>query len=121
LIETGESIEEAVRLINKIRTEREDVTLTELPLDMSRSEAREALRHERRIEFALEGLYWSDVKRWQELDGYAEEIYPLEVTDRNGNVVETKFPNGWIDHYTYLPIPANELELNDNLSQNPGW
>ena len=121
LIETGGSVEEAIRLINKIRTGREDVTLTELSIGMSRSEAREALRHERRIEFALEGIYWSDVKRWQELDGYAEEIYPLEVTDRNGNVVERKFPNGWIDHYKYLPIPADELALNENLSQNPGW
>ena len=32
---------------------------------MSREEAREKVRHERRIELALEGRYWSDVKRWK--------------------------------------------------------
>ena len=121
IIETGGDVDEAIDLINKIRRDREDVTLKELPQGMSREEAREALRYERRIEFALEGRYWQDIKRWHELDGYADEIYPVEVRDRRGNLLETKFPNGYQENYKYLPIPDSELSLNENLEQNPGW
>jgi hypothetical protein len=62
-----------------------------------------------------------DIKRWQALDGYAHRIYPVEVRDHNGNLIETKFPNGYLDHYQLLPIPDNERSLNENLDQNPGW
>lgn len=117
IIETNGNIEEAITLINRIRTERNDVQLTSLPMGLSQEEAREALRHERRIEFALEGLYWADIKRWN----IGDNIYPIEVTDHNGNVIETKFPNGYLDYYDLLPIPDRELSLNDNLDQNPGW
>lgn len=56
IIETNGDINKAIRLINRIRTERLDVKLTPLPLGMSQDAARQKLRHERRIEFALEGL-----------------------------------------------------------------
>lgn len=117
LIETGGSIAEAVTLINQIRTGREDVNLSPLPSNLTREEAREKLRHERRIEFALEGLYWSDIKRWD----IAKDLYPLEIRDHKGNIIETKFPNGYLDHYRYMPIPDSEISLNENLTQNPGW
>src|SRR5690606_13330660 len=55
LIETGTDIDEAIGILNRFRTERVDVSITPLPMGMSQDEAREALRHERRIEFALEG------------------------------------------------------------------
>ncbi|MDF9799619.1 hypothetical protein OKW21_004882 [Catalinimonas alkaloidigena] len=117
IIETNGSIDEAVALINRIRTERDDVRITPLPMGLSQAEAREKLRHERRIEFALEGLYWSDIRRW----GIGNEIYPIEVKDHNGDVIETKFPNGYLEYYDLLPIPDSELSLNDMLEQNPGW
>jgi len=117
IIETNGNIDEAVALINRIRTERDDVKITELPMGLSQAEAREKLRHERRIEFALEGLYWTDIKRW----GIGKDIYPVEVRDHLGNLVETKFPNGYFDHYQLLPIPDGEIALNENLIQNPGW
>lgn len=117
IIETGGDIDEAVRLINRIRTERDDVTITELPMGLSQSEARERLRHERRIEFALEGLYYADIRRWN----IGDEIYPVEVRDHEGDLIETKFPNGYSEHHNLLPIPDREISLNPNLEQNPGW
>jgi hypothetical protein len=117
IIETNGSMDEAVALINRIRTERNDVKITPLPMGLSQAEAREKLRHERRIEFALEGLYWSDIKRWN----IGKDIYPVEVRDHNGNIIETKFPNGYLEFYNLLPIPDSELSLNENLVQNPGW
>lgn len=117
IIETDGNIDEAVNLINRIRTERDDVKLTPLPTTLSRAEAREELRHERRIEFALEGLYWSDIRRWD----IGKDIYPLDVQDHNSEIIETKFPVGYLQFYNLLPIPDSEISLNKNLSQNPGW
>jgi len=121
LIETGGSIDEAIELMNRIRSERDDVKISLIPSGISREEARDKLRHERRIEFALEGLYWMDIKRWHKLDGFLDDVYPIEIKDHNGNIIETKFPDGYQEHFSLLPIPNSELALNDNLEQNPGW
>ena len=117
LIETNGNIDDAVALINRIRTERNDVKISLLPMGMSQNEARQKLRHERRIEFALEGLYWADIKRWD----IGKDIYPLEIRDQNGGLIETKFPSGYLEYYNLLPIPDSERSLNRNLEQNPGW
>ncbi|HUV00561.1 MAG TPA: RagB/SusD family nutrient uptake outer membrane protein [Bacteroidales bacterium] len=117
LIETDGDIDEAISLINRIRTERVDVKITALPMGLSQNEAREKLRHERRIEFALEGLYWQDVKRWN----IGSDLYPIEIRDHLGNLVDTKFPNGYDEKYNLLPIPDSELSMNHNLVQNEGW
>ncbi|HUH47922.1 MAG TPA: RagB/SusD family nutrient uptake outer membrane protein, partial [Arenibacter sp.] len=81
LIETGGDISEAINLMNRIRTERDDVKITPLPMGLTREEARQSLRKERRVEFALEGLYWFDINRW----GIGNEIYPVEVLDHYGD------------------------------------
>lgn len=117
IIETGGNIDEAIHLINQIRTGRDDVKISLLPLGLTQAEARQRLRHERRVEFALEGLYWSDIRRWN----MGDELYPLQIKDHNGDVIETKFPDGYLDFYNLLPIPDSELSLNENLTQNPGW
>jgi hypothetical protein len=117
LIETDGGIKEAIALMNRIRTERDDVKISPLALDLSQNEAREKLRNERRVEFALEGMYWSDIRRW----GIGKDIYPVEVKDHNGDVIETKFPSGYLNYYNLLPIPDSEISLNENLEQNPGW
>jgi starch-binding outer membrane protein, SusD/RagB family len=117
LIKTNGNIDEALKLINRIRTERTDVKITSLPMGLTQSQARQKLRHERRIEFALEGLYWSDIKRWK----IGKEIYPIVIKDHLGGIIETKFPNGYLEYYDLLPIPLSELSLNEKLVQNPGW
>ncbi|MBT6007538.1 MAG: RagB/SusD family nutrient uptake outer membrane protein, partial [Prolixibacteraceae bacterium] len=114
-------VDEAIALINRIRTEREDVKMTPIPTGLSREDVRGKLRHERRIEFALEGLYWMDIKRWHKMDGFLNGVYPIEIRDHNGGLVETKFPDGFKEHFGLLPIPNGELSLNGNLEQNPGW
>ena len=117
IIETNGNVDAAVALINRIRTERNDVKITALPMGLSREAAREKLRHERRIEFALEGLYWSDIKRWK----IGKDLYPLVIKDHTNSLIETRFPNGYLEYYNLLPIPNSELSLNKNLVQNPGW
>ena len=117
IIETNGNVDEAVALINRIRTERNDVKISPLPMGLTREVAREKLRHERRMEFALEGLYWMDIKRWD----IGKDIYPVKVLDHTGSVIETKFPDGYLDYYNLLPIPDSERSLNPNLMQNSKW
>jgi tetratricopeptide (TPR) repeat protein len=118
LIETGTDIDEAIRILNRFRTERVDVNITPLPLGMSQAEAREALRKERRIEFALEGIYWSDIKRWK----IGPAIYPVEVRGPDGDLIHVKFANGYnLEKDNLIPIPDSERSLNPNLEQNPGY
>jgi starch-binding outer membrane protein, SusD/RagB family len=62
----------------------------------------ESIVHERRVEFALEGKRFFDLVRW----GIAKEI------------LGDKFD---INHDEYMPIPLNEILLNPNLEQNPGY
>ena len=117
IIETGGNVSDAIAILNRIRTERDDVKIRELSLAMSREEAREKVRHERRIELALEGRYWSDVRRWK----IGKDLYPLVIKDHKGGIIDTKFPNGYLDYYDLLPIPDSERSLNPNLEQNLGW
>ncbi len=117
MIEKGVNIPQAIQLINQIRTSRTDVKIKALPLNLPQDAARQQLRHERRIEFALEGLYWDDVRRW----GIGKDIYPVEVRGADGGLIETKFASGYTDKSKFLPISNNEISINHNLVQNPGY
>ena len=118
MIETNKDIDGAIDIINRIRTEREDVKMPEIEKGLSQSEARKALRHERRIELALEGQFWDDIKRWKA----GPEFYPCDVVGGLGELIETKFPNGYdLEKDNLLPIPDSEISLNENLKQNPGY
>ncbi|MDR1161542.1 MAG: RagB/SusD family nutrient uptake outer membrane protein [Tannerellaceae bacterium] len=118
LIERNQQINEAIDLINRIRTERNDVKITSVQHGLSQAEARKVLRHERRIELAFEGQFWDDIKRWKA----GPELYPCIVEDDNGNRIEVKFPNGYkVERDNYLPIASSELSINENLIQNTGY
>lgn len=63
------------------------------------------LMQERRIELMGEGGHrWQDLKRWGLLDSVLGAVKP-----------------GWKSYYRVFPVPANEILLNPNLSQNPGY
>ncbi len=118
MIETNNDIDGAIDLINRIRTGRTDVKMPEIPKGLGQSEARKKLRHERRIELALEGQFWDDIKRWKA----GPEFYPCDVIGGLGEMIQTKFPNGYkLEKDNLLPIPDSEMSLNQNLVQNPGY
>jgi len=118
LIETQRDIDGGIDLINRIRTEREDVKMPPVKKGLSQAEARKALRHERRIELALEGQFWCDIKRWKAGPDY----YPCNVISALGGLIQTKFPNGYnLNRDNLLPIPDSEIAQNPNLTQNPGY
>jgi hypothetical protein len=94
--------------LNQVRAR---VNMPPVPGGLSKDELRERIRHERRVEFALEGLRWSDILRWKT----AEQIIPT-IVDPGG--IQRAFDPS--KHYL-LPFPQSEIDVNENLEQNPGY
>jgi len=95
------------------------------------------VRRERRIELFAENFRFDDLRRWKKcqyamkkklgqyvrksdfpdgtavtIDGGAEEGY-LEFHPAPGKL--------WPEYYYLYPIPLNQMVLNPNIKQNPGW
>lgn len=95
------------------------------------------IRRERRIELAAEGFRWEDIARWAAADevivgtrprGFlASQIQqnPFPV-DQDGflDPFQKAVPDGYgfkLDRDYLNSIPESELNLNENIQQNPGW
>lgn len=91
----------------------------------------EAIKNERRIEFAFEEHRYFDVRRWKEAPKYfGTTVHAITIK---------KYPDGkktyevdklrsdvggdrkWDDKMYWLPIPKSEMDKNPNLVQNPGY
>ena len=105
-----DKVSEAIPFINRVR-QRPTVNLPELPLTLSKEEARTALRNERLWEFGLEQIRMKDAIRWGA--DFAEnefDISGIEAFDFNT--------------HRYFPIPQQEIDYNlaiDDSDQNPGY
>lgn len=75
-------------------------------VNLSQQEFRAAVLKERRLEFVAEGQRWFDLVRTKNLETLVPIAKPgITPTEKN-----------------YLfPIPQNEIDLNPNLVQNPGY
>lgn len=83
------------------------------------------IRRERRIETCAEGSRWDDLVRWKA--GKLLES-PLTIqgardpaTGKYREIYPGAAPRKWDDKLYLYPIPSQELALNSNLVQNPGW
>lgn len=95
--------------INAIRT-RSTVNMPALPAGLSKDQMRQVIRHERRIELALEGTRYSDIRRWKTAEGILNGL-----ADPGGVRVFTTKDYLW-------PIPGREFDIEGNkLVQNPGY
>ena len=85
----------------------------------SQSYARDAVRFERRLEFAQEGHRFFDLVRWGIADTYLNAYEAVEQTRKVGSVLQgANFVKGKNE---YFPIPQQEIVLNPKLHQNPGY
>lgn len=88
------------------------------------SDLRQIIRDERRVELALEGSRIYDIRRWKIAETVLNE-------PRRG--AKFKLNNGVLEYYTYTEnsfnkdrdylwaIPRQQLVINPNLGQNPGY
>ena len=128
----GQSINRTRKRINPDMPNITNAFVNANGLDM-----REEIRRERTIELFNEGFRIDDLKRWKTAEiempmdmcgitlkgeyarssAWAQNVLPLndkgQVVYESGRVFQQK-------HYNY-PIPSDQMQLNPNLGQNPGW
>jgi hypothetical protein len=121
--------------LNKVRN-RANKTMPKLTNALVNSNGlsmREEIRRERTIELYLEGFRLDDLKRWKT----AETEMPKDMLGIKWQGTEYQsvisFPTNaegciiiesgrvWADKNYLYPLPIDQLQLNPNLGQNPGW
>jgi hypothetical protein len=101
------NIDAAKTQLNKIRN-RVDLAYTTAN---TKEALRLAIENEHRFEFVFEGKRWMDLKR----RGRFIQVMQ-NTTDHQKNYASRLNENKLI-----LPLPQQELDLNENLTQNPGY
>lgn len=122
--------------INLLRTRVKMPALTNAFVAANGLDMRTEIRRERKVELAFEGFEYWDLLRWKTAETelpkailgpkYFKDEMPLVTNptlDPNGFIIlESAAKRGFNVQRGYLwPIPTNEIALNPNLSQNPGW
>ena len=119
-IELNELSDENIyTFLNDIRT-RAGMPEVDRTKYKTQAKLRELVRRERRVELAFEGHRLFDIRRWK-----------IGTQVMNGPVLGAYNPNTGKQHQAkvrvfnerdYLwPIPADEMSMNPNMEQNPGY
>ncbi|MFT3933589.1 MAG: RagB/SusD family nutrient uptake outer membrane protein [Chitinophagaceae bacterium] len=110
--------------INAIRNQRTDVVLPSLTSNLSQTQLRAAVRQERTVELAFEGLHLQDIRRWKTAATVVPgAVYGITYNDNGTTKIIQVAVNRIFDpakHYLW-PIPQTERDQNPNLDPNPGW
>ena len=122
LNEIDQSVYDAINMIRQ----REDVDMPIITTSKSQSELLTIVRKERMIELAFEGQRFFDIRRY----GIIEDVMNgtslgMTYVASNGSLVTVKDDSfvRFFDPKRDLlwPIPQKDLDLNPNLTNNPGW
>lgn len=126
--------------INRVRRR---ALMPDLPTNLNQAQLRKALRYERKVELANDGVRWNDIRRWgiakTVMNGF---IYLNRDAKQWTNTVLTGFDDSYtpiynraeaIKYFTtqevvykenkdeYWPVPKSEMDANNKLMQNPGY
>ena len=105
----------ALQYVNQVRAR------VDLPaLTVTGTQLFEAIKLERRLELAFEGERFQDLVRWGDASKYLADqgkVVPLG-TGSVLNLPEAGFKTGKNELF---PIPLSELNVNENMTQNPGY
>jgi len=107
--------------LNQVRTRAQLTPLGGLTYQAIKEERRAEMWQEHERFFDL--VRWGDAatamkdkgKTWYTFYGYKAGTTEWNITTRTGT------GNGWTDKYNLLPFPYEQLSVNTNLVQNPGW
>ena len=94
-------------------------------IDANGEEFTAKVRYERRIELAFEGHRFYDIRRWK-IAGLDEvrNLYGVKITKNGTSLSYQKVllqKMYWDDKMYLFPYPQNEIYMNPDLGQNPGW
>ncbi len=123
--------------IDQLRDRANMIRLSESMPGLSKDKMREIIRNERRVELALEGMRWADIRRWK----IGEKVMVNALGLDSSKLIEGQYPGdgkGESDKWQYVekvidvrqfnpsrdylwPIPQYELDANENMVQNPGY
>lgn len=132
------------RTVNKLRDRVGITHLTNSLVSSNGLNMLNEIRRERTVEFAFEGFRAYDLRRWKQSEnvlpvalkgvkfvGSDYETTPpndgIEVgtdiqVDSDGFIIADPVSNRSFTQKLYLrPLPGDQLQLNPNLKQNPGW
>lgn len=102
-------------LVNQVRARVSMPTVESVEgAGLSQSALRTIVRHERRVELAMEGLRFFDLKRW----GTVQLAFQAALADNIAGYTGIVYRGGKSEIF---PIPQSELDANTNLKQNPIW
>jgi hypothetical protein len=121
-------------IVKYVNLVRERAGIPGLPSGMSQADMREAIRHERRVEFNYEGIRFNDIRRWK----IGEETLNVPMYGMNykgskksdnyqvdgdkAYYVRTFYKQRVFDKKQYIwPVPQAQIDINPNLSQAPGY
>ena len=139
LIESGDYNGEALQIINDIRSRaKRDISSTSLikyakdQCDISlygnfasKDDARKALRWERRVELAMEGHRFFDLRRWGLLSTTLNAYFASEQTDEyDGQTYALYYKRAFFtkEKNEYFPIASNQMNYVQGLyNQNKGY
>lgn len=115
---TQEVWDKTIRPIRKRAGFTADAALN-FPQGKSTEEIRQIIRDERRVELAMEGLRWFDIKRWKAGTQYLSgKVRGASFVDKNK--LDTR---SFEEARDYLwAVPTSQVNLNRNLApNNPGY
>ncbi|RKD91650.1 RagB/SusD family nutrient uptake outer membrane protein [Mangrovibacterium diazotrophicum] len=131
LIESGSTDQEIYDLIDDVRARVGMPSVESVEgTGLSQDELREIVRHERRVEFCMEGTRYGDMLRWKD-ESLVHDVYGYDKSKLSDPTDPTKwvFSQIRIDVRTFnaskgwlWPVPQADIDINENLlPQNPGY
>jgi len=113
MAETG-NISEAMAMVNLIRDRVGMPSVESIEgASLSQEEMITVVRHERRVELALEGLRFMDLKRWGDMEAAIQRAAADPIGSYNPQYLGKKSE--------VFPIPQSEIDVNDQLTQHSAW
>lgn len=111
----GGSLSEAKILLNQIRNRAGLANSTAT----TQAELALAILEERRLELVFECTRWNDLKR-ADSNGIVNVVDVIN-SQKNSSNQSLGYTMAADKHQLILPIPVQDLQLNKNLTQNPGY
>lgn len=131
---SDEDLNKSLNLVRK-RVNKSMPALTNALVDANGLDMRTEIRRERTIEFFQEGFRIDDLRRWKTAEKempmdflgikhvgewksrWAKPGVPVNADQRL--IIETG--RVWAERNYLHPLPVDQMQLNPNLGQNPGW